>query len=63
MRCYFMSGGHIVDVEMLDETDDAGRIARSRLLFEEKGKPKGYEGFEVWDGARFIYRFPEVPTP
>jgi hypothetical protein len=29
---------------------------RARRLFEQrKGR---YSGFEVWDGARFIYHFP-----
>lgn len=63
MRCYFMRDGHIMGVELLDQTDDVGRIARSRELFETKGKPEGAEGFEVWDGPRFVYRFPELRTP
>ena len=59
MRCYFMSDGHIVAVELLAATTDEGRIAEARELFNVKGKPQGAEGFEVWDGPRFVYRFPE----
>jgi hypothetical protein len=58
MRVYFMRDGHIAGVEFLNETSDDGRIAEAATLFESKGKPKGAEGFEVWDGARFVYRFP-----
>ena len=63
MRCYFMRDGHIMAVEPLDQTDDAGRIARARELFEGKGRRDGADGFEVWDGARFVYRFPERGKP
>ena len=59
MRCYFMSDGHIVAVELLAATTDEGRIAEARELFTVKAKPHGAKGFEVWDGPRFVYRFPE----
>jgi hypothetical protein len=58
MRCYFMKGGHIAAVEFLTETTDESRIAKSLELFAEK-RQQGAEGFEVWDGPRFIYRYPE----
>jgi hypothetical protein len=60
MRCFFMKNGRITTVEFLTHTEDALRIAESRELFEKKGRPNGAEGFEVWDGARFVYRFPDV---
>jgi hypothetical protein len=59
MRCYFMKGGHIAAVELLSQATDEGRIAEARELFTMKGLPRGAEGFEVWDQARFIYRYPE----
>jgi hypothetical protein len=59
MRCYFMKRGHIAAVEFLTRDTDQERIVESRELFEKKGKPRGAEGFEVWDGPRFVYRFPE----
>lgn len=59
MRCYFIRQGHIVDVAFLDKEDDAGRIAQSKQLFESQGKALEAEGFEVWDGKRFVYRYPE----
>jgi hypothetical protein len=63
MRCYFMRGGRIAAVEFLTATTDQGRIAESLELFETKGMPTGAEGFEVWDGPRFLYRFPEGQPP
>ena len=54
-----MKRGHIAAVEYLTETTDHARIARGLELFEAKGLPHGADGFEVWDGPRFIYRWPE----
>jgi hypothetical protein len=59
MRCYFMKNGHISTVEFLQSENDEGRIAEARQLYEHKGKPHGAQGFEVWDGPRFVYRFPD----
>lgn len=61
MRCYFLKQGRIAAVELLSQTTDEGRIAEARELFTLKGVPRGAEGFEVWDRARFIYRYPEEP--
>ncbi|OAI45493.1 hypothetical protein AYO42_00205 [Rhizomicrobium sp. SCGC AG-212-E05] len=60
MRCYFMKDGHIASVEPLTQTTDEFLIVEAREFFELKGKPRGAEGFEVWDGPRFIYRYPEA---
>jgi hypothetical protein len=60
MRVYFMRDGHIEAVEYLAATDDIGRIAEALDLFQKKGMPNGAEGFEVWDGGRFVYRWPET---
>jgi hypothetical protein len=61
MRCYFMKSCHITSVEFLTSTKDAERIAEARKLFDTKGTQKGADGFEVWDGPRFLYRYPEEP--
>lgn len=58
MRCYFLKDGRIASVEFLNDSDDAGLVAQSKQLFESKGRPRGAETFEVWDGARLIYRWP-----
>ena len=63
MRCYFIRQGHIVSVAFLDKEDDAGRIAQSKQLFESQGTKFEAEGFEVWDGKRFVYRYPEEGAP
>ena len=60
VRCYFMKDGHIAAVEYLHRETDGSRIAEARELFELKGRPRGAEGFEVWDGPRFVYRYPET---
>jgi hypothetical protein len=63
MRCFFMKNGRICGVEYLQETADGRRIAEARELFETRGLPIGAEGFEVWDGTRFVYRFVSEGTP
>lgn len=60
MRCYLMKNGHIFAVEPLQEASDEARIQTSRELFEAKGLPRGADGFEVWDGPRFVYRYPDA---
>ncbi len=56
MRCYFMRNGHIGAVEMLTDVSDAAAIAQAQALFEQR-KDK-FAGFEVWDRARFVHRYP-----
>jgi hypothetical protein len=61
VRCYFMKDGHIAAVAFLVETTDAGRIVEAKRLFVADGLKHKADGFEVWDGPRFVYRFPEEP--
>ena len=56
MRCYFMRGGHIAAVELLNAKSDEEAIEQCRALFEER-KSK-FEAFEVWDHARKIAHGP-----
>ncbi|MGH6983109.1 MAG: hypothetical protein ACRED7_02205 [Stellaceae bacterium] len=56
MRCYFMRDGHIGAVEILADTSDAAAVAQAQALFEQR-KDK-FAGFEVWDRARFVHRYP-----
>jgi hypothetical protein len=58
MRCYFMKDGHIAGVEFLTAANDEALVAQAKKFFEKKRKD-GAEGFEVWDGPRFVYRYPE----
>ena len=61
MRCYFMHDGHIRAVELLSCIDDQSRIAEARELFETRVQAReARTGFEVWDGKRFVYRFPQA---
>ncbi len=59
MRCYFMQDGHITAVEVLTQADDAGLIEQSRTAFDRLRETERCQGFEVWDGKRRIYRYPE----
>jgi hypothetical protein len=60
MRCYFIRDGPIAAVEYLTKTDDEGRIVEATELNRLKGEPRGADAFEVWDGPRFLYRFPPI---
>ena len=63
MRCYFMKGGHIAAVELLDENiSDAEAIKRGSALFTQRAK-EGFEGFEIWARDRVVARFPELDRP
>ncbi|MDE2166038.1 MAG: hypothetical protein KGJ66_06850 [Alphaproteobacteria bacterium] len=52
-----MRGGHIVGVEVLNTTSDAQAVEQATKLFAARRGEK-VEGFEIWDRARFIHRFP-----
>ena len=62
MRCFFMKGGHIVDVELLppDITDEEA-LEMGRHLFAER--QASFDGFEIWDRTRAVSRFPESENP
>ena len=57
MRCYFLRDGHIAGVEILPVgLSDEEAIARAHT---QASKRKGlFDGFEVWDRARFVFRRP-----
>jgi hypothetical protein len=62
MRCYFMRDGRIQAVEVIENVkDDAAAIQRAKELLAERLINKGVlqpDGFELWDRARFIQRYP-----
>src|SRR5579883_2045791 len=57
MRCYFMKDGRIFAVEELTGPTDKELIDQGRELFNGRGLALGAEGFEIWDHARFVYRY------
>lgn len=59
MRCYLFRRGHIAAVETLKAGTDEALVEQARALFDKRGPD--YEGFEVWDCARFVYRHPAMP--
>jgi hypothetical protein len=56
LRCYFISRGHIVAVEELTGLSDEVAVAKAHQLFTER--TDSLEGFEVWDHARVLIRYP-----
>ena len=57
MRCYFLHGGRIAGVEILPlGLSDEDAVARAHTLSSKRKGP--FDSFEVWDGARFIFRGP-----
>jgi hypothetical protein len=57
MRCFFMRDGRICAVEFLQESGDSQRIDEAHKLFAARREAMNLEGFELWDGTRFVYRF------
>jgi hypothetical protein len=55
MRCFFLRLGHIADVEVLSAATDAEAVEQAKALFELRGGR--YDGFEVWELGRIIYRY------
>jgi len=59
MRCYLFRHGHIAAVTILKVESDEALIAEARAFFD--ARERDFEGFEIWDGARFVYRYPQQP--
>jgi hypothetical protein len=55
MRCYFMRGGRIQGVSFLKSAPDDALIEEARSVFARQVGQQ-FDGFEVWDGTRFVYR-------
>lgn len=62
MRCYLLHNGHIGAVEVLDGASDQDIIDQAREVFDKRKREKDYDGFEVWERDRFVYRYPELPS-
>jgi hypothetical protein len=62
MRCYFLRGGRIAGVEILPPgLSDEDAVARAHALASKRKGP--FDGLEVWDGARFIFRRSPATDP
>jgi hypothetical protein len=62
MRCYFMRGGRIEGVTFLKSGPDDALIEEARSVFAQRAG-QHFDGFEVWDGTRFVYRSDVTSTP
>ena len=74
MRCYFLTGGHIVAAEELAGVSDKEAIVEAHALFSQRESQVGaFEAwglarlaereagaFEVWDQARLVVRRPPI---
>ena len=56
MRCYFMRGSKIANVQLLRAGSDDELIHEALAVFGQHAE-HAYDGFEVWDGKRFVYRY------
>jgi hypothetical protein len=54
VRCYFLRNNRIEAVELLQPGPDKELIEQAASLFVARGDQ--YDGFEVWDARRFVYR-------
>ena len=64
MRCYLMRQGRIAAVELLTSNTDRALAEEAEEIFAARSKNLGWDGFEVWDGLRFVYRHPpDVDQP
>jgi hypothetical protein len=61
MRCYFMRGSSIASVEFLAEGSDDELIQQALSAFEHQADRR-FDGFEVWHGKRFVYRYTATTT-
>jgi hypothetical protein len=59
--CYFLRDRDIAAVEMLPSGfSDEDEITRAHVLFSTR---KGsFDGFEIWDGVRLVFRYPDPAT-
>ena len=62
MRCYFMRSGRIEGVTFLRSGPDDALIEEAKSAFAQQVDQQ-FDGFEVWDGTRFVYRSEASSTP
>lgn len=61
VRCYLMMG-HIAAVEFLDTGADDSLIEQAHAHFGRRTREERFDGFEIWDCARRVYSWPQVPS-
>jgi hypothetical protein len=57
-----MRRGRIASVEFLAEGSDNSLIEQAKAHFLRRSEDR-FDGFEVWYGARFVYREPPDEQP
>jgi hypothetical protein len=61
MRCYFLRRANRGRRDIALGLSDEDAVARAHTLSSKRKGP--FYGFEVWDGARFIFRRPPATDP
>jgi hypothetical protein len=56
MRCYFKRGDRIEGIAFLKAAPDEDLVRQARTLFAARAKAEQFDGFEVWEGERFVHR-------
>ena len=59
MRCFFMRRSSILNVAFVADRTDEEAIDEALAAFQKQGQ-KAYDGFEVWQGRRFVYCYTEA---
>ena len=62
MRCFLKSKGRIAAVEFLTAGPDENLIEQAKAHFVRRSTEESFDGFEVWDHARYVYAWPEEPS-
>ena len=59
MRCYLIKKGHIAAVEFLTAGSDESLVVQAQAHYKRRSAAELIDGFEVWDGARRVYSWPD----
>jgi hypothetical protein len=61
MQCYYVRGGHTVDVDEVSGPSDEEAIGKAQALFSEREDL--FEGFELWNRTRMLIGDPLLSAP
>ena len=61
MRCFLKKKGRIAAVEFLEAGPDESLVEQAKAHFARRTTDERFDGFEVWDRARYVYAWPEEP--
>jgi hypothetical protein len=63
-RCYFILGGRVAAVEVIETDTDADAVGRAQALLKTKNRERlRYTGIELWDLDRQVHAYPATAAP